>query len=265
MTTQARLQELKRLLSEATTVTHELEALTGGQEAAPSRPQPGLGAAVGGLDNPKAFFDALRASDKIFGGKLVDAQIEGIVADLAVGAGRLPTSWMAYCLATDYHETGHTMQPVAERGSGDGPDADSWDDYLQKYDTGKLAAALGNTPEADGDGVFYMGRGKVQLTGARNYKFATQRLQELGILKPGEDLTKTPDLARRMDIATAILIFGSLEGWFTSKTLRHYLKSPATRDQFKNARKIINGTDRDDLIAGYALAFQEALIAGNWK
>ena len=38
------------------------------------------------------------------------------------------------------------------------------------YDTGPKAIALGNTPEADGDGQKYKGRGYIQLTGLANYK-----------------------------------------------------------------------------------------------
>jgi len=34
--------------------------------------------------------------------------------------------------------------------------------------------------------------------------------------------------------------------------------------QFTHARRIINGTDKAVMIAGYAAKFQDALIAGGW-
>ena len=38
------------------------------------------------------------------------------------------------------------------------------------YDTGRLARQLGNTPERDGDGQRFKGRGLIQLTGRANYE-----------------------------------------------------------------------------------------------
>ncbi len=270
MTPTEAVAELARIRASASAV--EAFILAGGLQvpapAAPAAPAPPAPAPTGkgGLADPARFYVALRGSDVVFGGRLTPDQVAGIEADLKLGAGRLPLAWMAYCLATDYHETGHTMQPIPERGSGDGPDADAWDDYLERYDTGRLAEALGNTPAADGDGVLFAGKGKAQVTGARNYKFATKRLRELGVLTAAEDLSKTPDLMLRMDVATAALIFGMLEGWYTGKTLNHYLPGPAASlKQFENARRIINGTDRAELIASIAAAFQAALQAGGWS
>jgi putative chitinase len=40
----------------------------------------------------------------------------------------------------------------------------------QAYDTGQLAARLGNTPEADGDGQRWKGHGLLQVTGAANHR-----------------------------------------------------------------------------------------------
>lgn len=64
---------------------------------------------------------------------------------------------MAHFIAQCAHESGG-FQYVAEIASG------------AAYDTGKLAAKLGNTPEKDGDGQKYKGRGYIQITGKANYK-----------------------------------------------------------------------------------------------
>ncbi len=66
---------------------------------------------------------------------------------------------MAAFLAQVGHESGHLLY-VRELGGTA---------YLARYDTGKLAERLGNTPEADGDGQFYRGRGLIQITGRANY------------------------------------------------------------------------------------------------
>lgn len=76
------------------------------------------------------------------------------------------------------------------------------------YDTGKLAAALGNTPQADGDGQKYKGRGLMQLTGTYNYraftKFVHDKLGETDV-----DFLKTPERLTepRFSVMSACYIF----------------------------------------------------------
>lgn len=185
--------------------------------------------------NRKVFFGAVRP---LFGGSLSQGQVDGIEALLAATAA-LPVTHRAYLLATAKHETADTMRPIVEYGGRK---------YFNKYDTGKLAAALGNTPAADGDGYLYRGRGYVQVTGRANYGKAGLAL--------GLDLLRHPDMALHPTVASQILVRGCSEGWFTGKKLGEYLPG-----DYRNARRVVNGTDRADLIAGYARQFEIALVA----
>lgn len=214
--------------------------------AAPSEPE----TPSGGLTDPSAFFDALRRS-KALGPSLTAQEVSGCEAILAACAG-WGAAWAAYALATAVVETASTMQPIKEYG---GPAY-----FRRMYDIEgnrpSKARELGNT--VPGDGAQFAGRGYVQLTGRSNYTKATQAL--------GHDLIGNPDLAMRPDVAAAIMVQGMERGWFTGRSLSTYLPKGAigTLAQFKEARRIINGQDRAAEIAGYALEFQKALIAGGW-
>jgi len=202
------------------------------------------------LERPSKFFDVCRAG--VMGPDLDNDEVSGANAILEACQG-LPAAWTAYALATAWHETAHTMQPVKEYG---GPRY-----FTRMYDvTGErpaLARKMGNT--AAGDGPRYCGHGYVQLTWKANYAKAGQKL--------GVDLVGNPDLAMRPDIAAGILRYGMREGWFTGKSFQSYLPTTGQADkaQFIAARRIINGTDKAALIAGYALQFQAALVAGGWS
>ncbi|MEK1891962.1 MAG: hypothetical protein AAAB20_01460 [Rhizobium sp.] len=67
---------------------------------------------------PANFYDVLRSS-ALFPHGLSQAQVNGINALLAA-AGGLAVGETAYILATAYHETATTMQPIAEYGKGRG-------------------------------------------------------------------------------------------------------------------------------------------------
>lgn len=190
------------------------------------------------------FFDGVR--DRPFSGKLRQEQVDGCGTLIAAfEKATWPVTYAAYGLATAFHETAFTMQPIKERGSNA---------YLSKYDTGKLAKALGNTPAADGDGILYAGRGYVQLTGRANYEKAGKALKQ--------PLLEKPDLALQPDIAADIMVRGMQEGWFTGKTNSRYLDG--TPPNYFEARRIINGTDEAAKIAAYAKSFEGALRAAGY-
>jgi len=199
--------------------------------------------------NLRKFFDTTRSS--VMGPTLDDNEVSGATAILEAMAG-LPIAWCAYALATSWHETAHTMQPIKEFGGANY--------FFRRYDiqgqNPRLARQLGNT--VPGDGIQFAGRGYVQLTGRANYAKAAAKLNV--------QLIGNPDLAMDRNVAADILRHGMREGWFTGKSFQSYLPAAglATAAQVQAARRIINGTDKAILISKYAMAFQDALKAGEW-
>lgn len=164
------------------------------------------------------FFSKVRAAF----GELKQSQVDGFnaILDGWEASGLTDPRWLAYMLATVWHETARTMQPIKEYGLGKG----------RQY--GKPDARTGQT---------YYGRGFVQLTWYGNYL-------KLGDLL-GVDLVHKPDLALDLNIATQILFQGMTKGIFTGRKLDQYFND--TVENPVGARKIINRLDKAELIAGY--------------
>jgi hypothetical protein len=193
------------------------------------------------LVDAAAFYTSLRAAF----GALGQAQVDGFGALLqAFGTARWPLAFASYGLATAWHETNATMQPVREA---------YWlsEDWRRTH--------LRYYP--------WYGRGYVQLTWKGDdkqphYGYARAD-EELGL---NGALLADPDLALKPDIAARILVAGMEHGWFCAKKLSDYLplSGRAGFDAYREARRIINGTDKAELIAKHAQAFEAAFIAGGW-
>lgn len=181
------------------------------------------------------FYAALRSrASTAFGTSLSQKQVDGCETLLSEGkrrGSRLPC--LAYVLATAYHDTAHTMQPIEEYGKGKG----------RKY--GVPAGPYGKV---------YYGRGYVQLTWLENYQKAGDKL--------AVNLVKFPEQALKPDIAAEILFTGMEEGWFTGKKLGDYIN--ATGCDYRNARRVVNGTDHAAQIAANAVKYEAALRAAGY-
>jgi putative chitinase len=208
-------------------------------------PAPAVGAVASTvrLDNPQAFFDAVRESG-VLGSALKPDQVKGLEAVLgAATSADWPLAFTAYALATACHETAHTMQPVREAFWL----SENWRRTNLRY-------------------YPFYGRGYVQLTWKANYAKADRELELGGRLNDNLDLAMDPD------IAAQIMVKGMQEGWFAGDKTgqRHTLarhvpaNGAASVAQFTSARRIINGTDKAGKIAGEAIKLQTALQVGGW-
>jgi len=134
----------------------------------------------------------------------------------------------AYLLATTFHECGATWKPIAEYGKGRG----------RSY--GRPDSQTGQT---------YYGRGYVQLTWKANYYTMSK--------VTGLDLVNQPYKALIPSVATKIIFYGMEHGSFTGRKLSHYINDK--KCDYKEARRIINGTDKASLIAKYARKFEQCI------
>jgi len=131
---------------------------------------------------------------------------------------------IAYVLATAEWETNHTFKPVREAYWI--PDTDT---YLK-------------THSPSSNYYPYYGRGYVQLTWQKNYATYGKLL--------GLDLVRKPDLALDPEAALFVLVHGFKTGGFTGRKLSDFINAQTT--DFLNARRCINGTDKQQEIANLA-------------
>lgn len=135
---------------------------------------------------------------------------------------------LAYLLATAFWETGRTMKPVEEA-------------YWLRNAAVWRKKNLRYWP--------WHGRGYCQLTWEKNYIRAAQKL--------GIPFDKDPTLALKAEPASKVIVTGMREGWFTGRDLDDFIT--LKHSDFKGARAIINGRDKDDEIAAIAVQYDKML------
>lgn len=188
--------------------------------------------------NKKYFFEKYR----LLFGKLNESQVYHIelILDYFINNNYKDLRWLAYMLATVYHETDKTFKPIEEYGKGKG----------KKYGS---KIKLNGKPYSKPDHIYY-GRGLVQLTWYENYELLGRLLKV--------DLLNNPNLALDPTISIQILFEGMTKSYsnigdFTGKSLEIYFNSKI--EDPINARKIINGLDKAKLISDHYYKFKTCL------
>lgn len=179
----------------------------------------------------------------LYRGSLPDWQREPLDRLIEEGLRRERTlQEVAYVLATCHHETGR-FKHLEEIGKGEG----------KPY--GDTAALMGTGSRVTRWAVYY-GRGWVQETWLANYA----RLSIAASLYFGRpiDLVSEPDLLIRDRALMAWSVWdGFITGRWTGQNLADHIRPGAV--DYVTARRIVNGDDAAETIAGYARAFERAL------
>jgi predicted chitinase len=142
-------------------------------------------------------------------------------------------SKLAYIIATAWHES--RLKPVRE--------------CFANSDTEARQCVASLSYGSSINGYVYYGRGFIQLTWLENY------IKMANVL--GVDLVNNPDLALNTNIAAKILVYGMYNGSFTGKKLSDYIDTSLPYNDFYNARRIVNGLDRAQLINDYAISLTQ--------
>lgn len=214
--------------------------------------------------NRQSFFASIRKNP--FNG-LTQAQVDGVDAILDECESQVVTDQrqIAYILATPMIETGGTFEPITEslnysassliskfpnrisnaeafkygRTANQKANQEMIGNIIYGGEWGKKN--LGNSQP--GDGYKFRGRSFPQLTGRRLYEIF--------------GYADNPDAVNTVRVGAQIMVKAMKEGIFTGKRLSDYFS--ASKEDWVNARRIVNGTDRADDIAKFAKTFYKAL------
>lgn len=197
--------------------------------------------------NTSIFFEEI--SKKLFKHTLTDPQRINISCCIEEfeKRGLKDLRFLAYILATIYHETGATMEPIEEIGKGR---RKPYGMHL-KYD---------NTVYTDTMNIFY-GRGHTQNTWYENYKALTRAAKLIG--KPELDFFNHPELLLQVEPSIWATFYSMIRGLYTGKRLSQYFNEKV--DDPEGARWIINRQDKAKEISEYHRIFLSALKFSNDK
>lgn len=191
---------------------------------------------VGIIMDRKAFYNALRpvvnlTTQNVFG---CEKHLDYLIASKDF----YTKPQASYIFATSWWESAQTMHPVKEAYWM----SEAWrKKHLRYYP--------------------WYGRGLIQTTWEGNYK-------KVGDLI-GVDLISNPDKLLTFECALPALFLGMEKGIYTGKDLNDFIDDVVDPDakevqEFINARKIVNGTDKAKEIARIGLIFEHAFTAAGY-
>lgn len=192
--------------------------------------------------NREVFYNALRSKLN-----LTEQNVFGMEKHLDYAEQKgVSIFYLPKILATSWWESGQTMHPVVEAYWM----SETWRKNNLRY-------------------YPHHGRGLIQVTWDYNY-IAVAKM--LGL--PDNFFIKNPDALLEWEYALPALFVGMELGIYTGKKLSDYIDFVDESDQedlreFANARRIVNGTDKQVTIGKLALTFEHALrkagyAEGDW-
>lgn len=220
------------------------------------------------IGDAREFFDNVRPA--LFNGRLSNGQVFGMSAIISEYNRRQMDNlhWLAYILATGYHETKRQMLPVEENLNYSAmrlavvfPSRCAVDPKAKIKTPNQKALRIahdpeatanyvyagkaGNGNEASGDGWLFRGRGIPQTTGRSNYEWA-------GCVGNPEKMLDT-------DVSVQTMFTGMIEGRYTGLSLADCITPKLVN--YRKARRIINPDGNGELVAGIAESFYTALTS----